>query len=260
VAFADATVAEAADAVLRALRTEAPAGLRCAVLQPPDGAWTVAAEGREPAPIPRPRQRVPALKLALTLLALDGARGIAAVHAAAVSRGGRGVLLPAAAGSGKSTLAAGCALAGWELVADDTTVLEEPGLLRPLPIALCLKEGSWPVLRRAGLGDVDALATHERLDERLCRYLPAPRVAAPPVRLAAIVAPRWSAGARPELRRLSAREGFEALLSQVYPLAGPLTSEAIGRVAALVGETPCFALGYDAMADGLRLMEEALAP
>jgi hypothetical protein len=260
VAGAAGAAAAPAEAALGALRTEAPAGLRCAVLQPPDGPWTVVAEGREPVPIPRPGQRVPALKLALTLLALDGARGVAAVHAAAVSRGGRGVLLPAPAGSGKSTLAAGCVLAGWELVADDTTVLEEPGLLRPLPLALCLKEGSWPALRRTGFGGIEALATHERLDGRLCRYLPAPRAAAPPVRLAAVVAPRWSEGARPELRRLSPREGFEALLPQLYPLAGALTSEAIGRVAALVGETPCFALGYDAMADGLRLMEEALAP
>jgi hypothetical protein len=265
VAFEDAGLAAAADAVLGGLGTDAPPTLACEVARLEDGSgWAVAIDGRVAERIARIRQSVPALKLTLTRLALGHARGFAAVHAAAVARagdGGRTALLPAPAGSGKSTLAAGCVLAGWELVADDTVVLDDAAdLLRPMPLALCLKEGSWPVLRRAG-ADIDALPVHERPDERSARYL-APRTAADgPRALAAIVAPRWEAGAAAELRPASPRDAFDLLLPQVFPLPGPpLSAEAVARVASLAERVPCFTLSYDALADGVRLVGEALEP
>ena len=265
VAFEEAGFAAAADAVLGGLLTDAPPTLACALARLEDrSGWAVAVDGRVAERVARASQSVPTLKLALTRLALGHARGFAAVHAAAVARRGgdggwRSALLPAPAGSGKSTLAAGCMLAGLELVADDTVVLDDSGLLRPMPFALCLKEGSWPVLRRAGAG-IDALPVHERPDERLARYLP-PRVAADgPRPLAAVVTPRWEAGAPAELRRASPREAFDLLLPQVFPLAGPpLNAEAVARVASLVERVPCFTLSYDALADGVRLVGEALA-
>jgi hypothetical protein len=222
--------------------------------------WVVIAEGRIVEHAPRPAQAVPTLKLALTRLALSRASGFAAVHAAAVGRGGDAVLLPAPAGAGKSTLAAGCVQAGWELVADDTVVLcagpDEVPLLRPLPLALCLKPGSWAPL--AGLGiDLETPAVHERLDGKRARYVAPPRAADGPRTLAAIVVPRWRPGAEGSLWRLSAREAFDLLMPQLYPLAEPLDAIAVGRVAGLVERIPSFALDYDGLADGIRLLAEA---
>jgi hypothetical protein len=194
----------------------------------------------------------------LVELALDRAAGSAAIHAAAVARGDRAVLLPGRSGVGKSTLAAGCVLNGWKHVADDTVVLDSAGQLKPLPLPLSLKREVWTVLPRAG-ADIESAAWHERADGLHVRYLAAPRRALGPCILAVIVAPQWRRGAAPSLRRLKTRAAFEALLPQYYPLANPFTAATIGEVAALVEGVPCFALTYDAVADGIELLERTLA-
>lgn len=58
--------------------------------------------------------------LALTLLAT---LRVVTVHAAAVGRYGRGMLLCGASGAGKSSLAYGCARAGWSYISDDASHL-----------------------------------------------------------------------------------------------------------------------------------------
>lgn len=58
--------------------------------------------------------------LALILLS---ASHVVAIHAAAVSRYGRGMLLCGASGAGKSSLAYGCSRAGWTYTTDDASYL-----------------------------------------------------------------------------------------------------------------------------------------
>lgn len=59
-----------------------------------------------------------AIVLPLLVEALRG-HGLAALHAAALSEGGRGVLLPGASGTGKSTLALALLRGGFALLSDD---------------------------------------------------------------------------------------------------------------------------------------------
>jgi hypothetical protein len=54
-------------------------------------------------------------------------RGIQVVHAALVSKGGRGVLLPGRGGAGKSTSALACLLEGFRYLGDDYVGLERLG-------------------------------------------------------------------------------------------------------------------------------------
>ena len=54
---------------------------------------------------------------------LLGASFVTDLHAACVSKNGRGVLLFGDSGAGKSTLAYGCARAGWTYTSDDTSYL-----------------------------------------------------------------------------------------------------------------------------------------
>jgi hypothetical protein len=57
-------------------------------------------------------------------------RYVVPMHAAAVMRNGRGVLLCGQSGAGKSTLSYACARAGWTFVSDDATLLPVDGGLR----------------------------------------------------------------------------------------------------------------------------------
>jgi hypothetical protein len=54
---------------------------------------------------------------------LLGARYVTDIHAACISRNGRGILLCGDSGAGKSTLAYACARSGWTYTSDDTSYL-----------------------------------------------------------------------------------------------------------------------------------------
>lgn len=58
-----------------------------------------------------------------TVYLLLGASVVTDLHAACVSKNGKGILLVGDSGAGKSTLAYGCARAGWTYTSDDTSYL-----------------------------------------------------------------------------------------------------------------------------------------
>ena len=68
------------------------------------------------------------------------------VHAGAVARDGRAMLLPALSGSGKSTLVAALALSGFDYYTDEVTILTEEGRLLPYPKTITLKLGGWDAI------------------------------------------------------------------------------------------------------------------
>lgn len=74
------------------------------------------------------------------------------IHAGVVEVDGQGVILPASPGSGKTTLTAGLVRSGWRYLSDEFALIDPDDLkLRAYPKALCLKEGSFPVIDAMGL-------------------------------------------------------------------------------------------------------------
>jgi len=74
------------------------------------------------------------------------------LHASAVSRHGRLLLLASPSGSGKSTLAALLLKAGFDLFADDyLPVCREKELVYPFPPALCIKKKGMHVMEKEGI-------------------------------------------------------------------------------------------------------------
>jgi HprK-related kinase A len=70
------------------------------------------------------------------------------LHAAAVERGGRAMILPAPPGSGKSTLCAGLVFRGWRLLSDELAVIEPAsGRIVAVPRPVSLKNASIDVIR-----------------------------------------------------------------------------------------------------------------
>lgn len=108
------------------------------------------------------------------------ASGVMPVHAAAVARGGKAVLLVGAGGRGKTTTALTLATRGWQLIADDVCFLESSpagtvvhGLYRTavltVPMAERLGAAAWEGLGRTHAG---------KLAYRLPPWLPVARCAA----------------------------------------------------------------------------------
>lgn len=74
------------------------------------------------------------------------------IHAATLSRYGQGVVLAGSPGSGKSTLAAGLLARGWRYLSDEFALIDPKTLnVQPFPKAICIKFGSFDVVKRLGL-------------------------------------------------------------------------------------------------------------
>ncbi len=113
--------------------------------------------------LPIPAPRTPAhLVSALNLWAVRETDQHYVFHAAAVARGGVGVLLPAASRRGKSTLTAALVRLGFDLLSDEVGAVElGSGTLVGYPRAMSLRRDVFPLLgldesAGASLGDGDA--------------------------------------------------------------------------------------------------------
>jgi hypothetical protein len=228
---------------------QAPAGRVVCTLASEGSGFTLYEEGEPIDACEAEEAIVPMLKAALVRMAVERTPGIALVHAAAVAARGRGFVMPAPAGSGKSTLAAALVLDGWQLLADDTTLLSSScSAIRPVRTALCLKEGAWPVIA-ARAKSLEGLPVHRRADGHLVRYLPLPQRGAGEddaalVPMSFVIFPRYGAGEPLELRPLDPDETFDRFLPEFYPLANRFDRQLLDELVAALRQAQAFELSY----------------
>ncbi len=104
---------------------------------------------------------------------------LALLHAGACAIDARCVIFPAGSHSGKTTLAAILMRHGFSLLSDDFVGLERGSLrIPPMPFALAVREGSWPVLSRH-YPDLLGRPTVDRFGEQV-KFLPPSPVASGP--------------------------------------------------------------------------------
>jgi hypothetical protein len=132
--------------------------------------------GRAPWSCPR-AAFVPLLKAQLIEDVLLNARYEVALHAAALVRRDRTVLLVGSPGAGKTTLAVGMMHAGFELLADDVVLLDDKGSVTGLPFPPAAKAGSWPLIARH-FPKIAIGPPHRRPDGRRVRFVVPDRIAA----------------------------------------------------------------------------------
>lgn len=114
--------------------------------------YSVWGDGTELFPDCRPREVLPCADWAINHRVVARCRQYLQLHAATLARSGMGFVFAGPSGSGKSTLAAGLLARGWELLSDEILLLDPVRFLaQPLPKALCVKAGSFPLVRELGL-------------------------------------------------------------------------------------------------------------
>ncbi len=112
----------------------------------------------EAAPLPL-RQGLLAAEMAMNLQMALGARRYLLLHASAVERDGRAVLMTGISGAGKSTLATLLAARGWRFMGDEFALLDpQTGLVHAFPRLISLKneaivaaQAAWPTARMGPL-------------------------------------------------------------------------------------------------------------
>jgi HprK-related kinase A len=94
-------------------------------------------------------QALPFLEWGMNWAIAEHAHQFLIIHAAAVERNGRVLILPGRSGSGKSTLCAALAHRGWRLLTDELTLVSlADGAITPLVRPVSLKNESIEVIRR----------------------------------------------------------------------------------------------------------------
>jgi hypothetical protein len=186
---------------------------------------------------------------------------LCALHASALCRNDRALLLPGDAGSGKSTLSAGLAARGFAMLSDDTALIGgKSHLARSLPVGLCLKRGACAVLQRH-YPQLPSLREWRRPDGRLVRYLTperdvnwAPADAALAVRW--IVFPRYGPDQNTALLPLPRHEALARLLRGAYFLSGTLDKHNLETVIAWIERIDCFELPLSSLDTASALIDE----
>lgn len=89
------------------------------------------------------RHALLAAEMAMNMQVALGERRHLLIHAAAVERGGKALIMPGDSGSGKSTLAALLGENGWRLLADEFVMIDmAAGMALPFPRAISLKNSA----------------------------------------------------------------------------------------------------------------------
>ena len=82
---------------------------------------------------------------------------------------------------------------------------------------------------------------------------------ADPVRLRALVFPRFSEGAAPSLERISCVGAVEHLLADRIWIGNPITADRVVAFLDWLRQTPVYTCTYSNLDDGMRMMKD-LAP
>lgn len=196
-------------------------------------------------------------------LIYEAADCFAALHAAAVAINGRCALLPAVSTSGKSTLTAALIAAGYQYCTDDLAILAAaPMRLRPVPMKIGLKSGSWDLLANAW-PELASQPSYRRADGQWIKYLD-PR-ARPglcstdeSLPIVAIVFPKFVAGSAPELRRLSRASALARMAEAGYDLSGELDSASVEALVSWFTTLECYELRFDDLDDAVAIFAGVL--
>lgn len=181
------------------------------------------------------------------------------LHAGAVERDGRALLLPAVPGSGKSTLTAALSLSGWRLLSDEFGAIDPAsGEVRPVLKPVALKNRSIDVIR-AFAPDAPLGPAFPNTRKGTVAHLAASAAAVAArhrgARPAAVILPRWSDGAALSLQPVPPEEllpavGFNAFN---YRVLGARSFDAAVR---LVRQCPGWRLTYSRLDDALRGIDQ----
>jgi energy-coupling factor transporter ATP-binding protein EcfA2 len=199
----------------------------------------------------------------LHLLTYERCDHLVGMHAAAVADKNNCILLPANCGSGKSTLTAALAGSGFQYCSDDMVFLtSNPVEMRPAPMAMGIKSGSWDVLEKY-YPQLPVLASHERADGKVIRYLPPPPhsyTKHPTGTLAVthIIFPGYREGEKAAVTPLTPAQGLCRITQAGYDVQGGLTEACIEQLVEWIADIPCYEFRYGNLDDAVNFLKEFL--
>ncbi len=226
------------------------------------GNWRIVREGAEPSFADTLDLALVAVEYGAIVELLNPGSGVVALHAAILSRGGRGVLVVGPNEAGKSTLACALWRAGWQFHSDDSAVIENGHWARGIPRRVSLRATSRVLLGAELWNRIACLPATTRTAAG--RVLFHPREAIPDevptsVEVGALVflARLGSTAGAGEMEALDAGRALLALAPYCRSL-GPGIGEALRSLQPLADRVPMFDLGRGELAIMVERVQEVI--
>jgi len=181
------------------------------------------------------------------------------LHAGSVAWHDKGIIFPSSGGAGKTTLTAALIRHGFDYINDDVIPVErDTGKLIPVPISLCIKSGSWPLLKQL-YPKLESLRSFGRNNLRV-KYLPPPTatIGAHSYAPRYLIIPRRKEAAAPVLESVSPAEGLRAIIEGESLLPQPLAPADVEELTHWVGSLSCYRLTYDKLDPAVQTILEAM--
>lgn len=180
------------------------------------------------------------------------------IHGGAVAQEGFCCILAGAGGSGKTTLTAGLVASGFTLVADDVIPVSfRNGQLESVPMSMCIKKGSWPVLQNM-YPEADGFPVFNRFGKTV-RFYPPPRESVPcsadRYRANAVLFPSYSPGSKPNIAPVPPYQILGELV-QTNSIIDSWTPEKLENVSAWISGLNGYRLTYPDLLSGMSLVEQ----
>jgi Coenzyme PQQ synthesis protein D (PqqD) len=180
-----------------------------------------------------------------------------ALHAAALVRDDRLLLLCASPGAGKTTLALGLAHAGFGFAGDDVTLLDSLGHGVGIAFAPAVKAGAWPLLAKY-YPHLGAAPICRRPDRRRVRYLVPMEFASPSPRAVGwVILLQRQADASAALRPVDPVDALRGLLNGSFARDGELTQNGFHMLTEMIGSVEFYCLTYSSLEDAIELLQSA---
>ncbi|RWA77250.1 PqqD family peptide modification chaperone [Mesorhizobium sp.] len=182
-----------------------------------------------------------------------------AVHAAALVRNKRMVLVCGNPGAGKTTLTMALVHAGFGFASDDVTLLDSNGHGVGLPFAPAVKAGAWPLLAEY-CPDLYAVPVSRRPDRRRVRFaMPGEFVPLPPspTAIGYVVLLRRSRDSKAGLEPVDPAGALRGLLNGAFSPGRELSGAAFDVLTQIIGSAQAYRLTYSGLDDAAELITRA---
>ncbi|WP_271007330.1 HprK-related kinase A [Paucibacter sp. B51] len=226
----------------------------------PQALFTV--DGVEPfTPLPR-EQAVAMVEWGLNWCITAYSNHVLILHAAAVARDGRTVILPAPPGSGKSTLCAALVQRGWRLLSDELAIIRlDTGAMLGMARPVNLKNASIGVIQRFAPQACFTAPVHDTTKGTVA-LMAAPQASVEavdePAWPAWMVLPRYRAGAATRLTPMPRGEAFMKIADNAmnYHI---LAADGFRAVGDLVDRCQHFSFEYSDLEEAMQVFDQLAA-
>ena len=183
------------------------------------------------------------------------------IHAAAIEKLGRVVILPAPPGSGKSTLTAGLIQRGWRLLSDELTLIDADGLIQGIARPVSLKNQSIDVIRQFAPDATLGRVVKDTFKGTVA-HMRAPAGSVARVYEQAhpgwVIFPKYQAGASATLTPMGQAEAFMGLAQNAFNYS-LLAEEGFRRLSALMGGSASYSFEYSNLDEAVRMFDAMAA-